>query len=180
MSRIGNRPISLPEGTKVTVNGTEITVTGKLGTLTRNIETCVKVNQEGNELVITRVNDSKPVKAKHGLYRSLINNMVVGVTEGYKKSLIINGVGYKATKQGNKIVLNIGFSHPVTFVEEKGITFEVPAVTEVVVKGIDKEVVGLIAAKIRQTKPCEPYHNYGIRYSDEVVKKKAGKTAGKK
>lgn len=128
---------------------------------------------------MTRADEEKETKAKHGLYRALLHNMVVGVTEGFSKGLVIAGVGYKVAKQGNKIVMNVGYSHPVEVAEEPGITFECPSQTEITVKGIDKVKVGQVAANIRMIRKPEPYHGYGIHYSDEVIERKEGKTAGK-
>lgn len=180
MSRIGRLPIAIPEGVTVTVDGTNVTVTGKLGTLSQVIDRNISVKLEDNCVVVTRGNDSSEQKAKHGLYRQLIANMVKGVSEGYKKVLVINGVGYKATQSGEKVVLNIGFSHPVELVPTEGITLKAISATEVEVSGINKENVGQYAAKIRDIKRVEPYHAYGIKYSDEVVIRKEGKTSGKK
>ena len=181
MSRIGRLPVSIPSGVTVTVDeNNNVVVSGKLGTLEQKVDKVIKVEVKENEVVLTRPNDTPNVKAKHGLYRVLVNNMVKGVTEGFAKTIIINGVGYKATKQGNKVVLNIGFSHPVELVEENGITLECPDMTTLVVKGISKEQVGQYAAKVRGIKPVEPYHAYGLRYSDEVVVRKVGKVSGKK
>lgn len=180
MSRIGKMPIHLPEGVKVDINNNNITVSGKLGTLTREIDSKIKMELNGNVLTLTRENDQNEVKAKHGLYRALINNMVVGVSEGFKKTLIIKGIGYRITKQGNKLVLNIGYSKPVEVVEPEGIKLDTLDADKIVVSGIDREAVGQVAAKIRALKPVEPYHLYGIRYIDEVVVQKEGKKVGKK
>lgn len=180
MSRIGKMPIHLPEGVSVNVNGNIITVKGKLGELTREIDSAIKVEQNENGLVLTRPNDEKEIRAKHGLYRALINNMVVGVAEGFKKVLVVKGVGYRLLKQGNKLVMNIGFTKPVELVEPEGIKLDVIEADKVQVSGIDKEAVGQVAAKIRALKPVEPYHLYGIRYLNEVVVQKEGKKAGKK
>jgi len=181
MSRIGRLPISIPNGVSVTVDeNNNVLVNGKLGSLNQKVDKIIKVEVKDGQVVLTRPNDENEVKAKHGLYRVLINNMIKGVTEGFSKSIVINGVGYKATKQGNKVVLNIGFSHPVELVEENGITLECPDATTVVVKGISKEQVGQYAAKIRGIKPVEPYHAYGLKYSDEFVVRKVGKVSGKK
>ena len=183
MSRIGLKPITLPAGTTCEVVGNKVVVSGKLGKLEQEIKPQIKVKVENNVVTLSRVNETKDVKALHGLYRALINNMVKGVTEGWTKKLTINGVGYKVTKQGNKLVMNLGLSHPVEVVEIDGIKLDInPAnANEVIVSGADKEKVGGVAAKIRELKPVEPYHLYGIRYSDEVVIKKEGKTvAGKK
>lgn len=181
MSRIGRMPIAIPEGVTVSVDGNNlVTVTGKLGTLTQQVDKLIKVEVKANEVLVTRPNDESETKAKHGLYRMLIANMVEGVSKGFSKTLIINGVGYKATKQDTKVVLNLGYSHPVELNEENGITLECPNMTTLVVKGISKEAVGQYAAKVRGIKPVEPYHAYGIRYNDEVVIKKVGKVSGKK
>ena len=180
MSRIGRLPISIPEGVKVDVQDTTVTVTGKLGTLTQVVDKTISVKVENNQVVLTRANETGDVKAKHGLYRQLIANMVKGVSEGFSKTVVINGVGYKASLVGTKVVLNIGFSHPVELIPTEGIKLAVNGTNEVVVSGINKEHVGQFAAKIRDIKPVEPYHAYGIRYSDEVVIRKEGKTSGKK
>jgi len=179
MSRIGRMPIVLPEGVEVKVENGLVSVKGPKGQLSQQIGKEISVNIEGNEVVLTRANDKKEVRAQHGLYRALINNMVVGVTKGFEKALIINGVGYKAQVQGKKLILNIGYSHPIEIEAPEGITIECPQLTEVVVKGIDKTVVGQVAANIRAKRVVEPYHSYGIRYKDEVVITKEGKTAGK-
>jgi len=179
MSRIGRMPIVLPEGVEVKVENGLVSVKGPKGQLSQQIGKEISVNIEGNEVVLTRANDKKEVRAQHGLYRALINNMVVGVTKGFEKALIINGVGYKAQVQGKKLILNIGYSHPVEIEAPEGITIECPQLTEVVVKGIDKTLVGQVAANIRAKREVEPYHSYGIRYKDEVVITKEGKTAGK-
>lgn len=180
MSRIGRNPIHIPQGVSVSVDEKNlVTVTGPLGTLTQKVDDVITVNINDGIVVLTRANDNNDVKAKHGLYRALINSMVEGVSKGFSKSLIINGVGYKLNKQGNKLTMNIGFSHPVIVEEVPGITIEVPAATEIKISGIDKQLVGQFAAKIRDVKPVEPYHGYGIRYKDEVVILKQGKAAGK-
>ncbi len=179
MSRIGRLPIDIPAGVTVTINGQNVSVAGKLGTLTQDVDKTISVKVEGNQVVLTRANETGDVKAKHGLYRQLIANMVKGVSEGFSKTLNINGVGYKATLQGTKVVLNIGFSHPVELVPTEGIKLAVNG-NDVTVSGIDKAKVGQFAAKIRDLKPVEPYHAYGIKYADEVVIRKEGKTSGKK
>jgi large subunit ribosomal protein L6 len=179
MSRIGRLPIDIPAGVTVTIDGQNVTVAGKLGTLTQDVDKTISVKVEGNQVVLTRANETGDVKAKHGLYRQLIANMVKGVSDGFSKTLNINGVGYKATLQGTKVVLNIGFSHPVELVPTEGIKLAVNG-NDVVVSGIDKAKVGQFAAKIRDLKPVEPYHAYGIKYADEVVIRKEGKTSGKK
>ena len=180
MSRIGNAHIVIPAGVTVTASNNVLTVKGPKGTLTQSYDPIITPNIEGNEIVFTRANDQGPTKAKHGLYRALCANMVKGVTEGFKKSLIVNGVGWKVAKQGKKIVMNIGFSHPVEVEEIDGITLDFPSQTEITVSGIDKEKVGQFAAIIRGFREPEPYHGYGIRYSDEVIERKVGKAAGAK
>ena len=180
MSRIGRLPVVIPQGVEVSVSPENVvTVKGAKGTLTLNVKNIIKVNIENGEVKVTRPNDEKEIKALHGLYRKLIANMVEGVSKGYEKGLVLNGVGYKVAKQGKKIVLSVGYSHPVEVEEVPGITFECPSTTEVVVKGIDKELVGQIAANIRKVRYPDPYHAYGIRYKDEVIARKEGKT-GKK
>ncbi|MDR2047783.1 MAG: 50S ribosomal protein L6 [Clostridiales bacterium] len=181
MSRIGKLPIALPKGVSVKVSeDNTVTVKGPLGELRQRITGPVNVREENGSLIVERGSDDGNAPALHGLYRALLFNMVNGVTAGYEKSLVIAGVGYKAIKQGGKIVLSLGFSHPVEFEEPNGITFTVAAPTEIVVKGISKELVGQTAANIKAVRPVEPYHNYGIHYKGERVVKKEGKTAGKK
>lgn len=179
MSRIGRMPIVLPEGVEVKVENGLVSVKGPKGQLSQQIGKEISVNIEGNTVVLTRANDKKEIRAQHGLYRALINNMVIGVTKGFEKALIVNGVGYKAQVQGKKLILNIGYSHPIEIEAPEGITIECPQLTEVVVKGINKTLVGQVAANIRAKREVEPYHSYGIRYKDEVVITKEGKTAGK-
>ena len=179
MSRIGRMPIVLPEGVEVKVENGLVSVKGPKGQLSQQIGKEISVNVENNTVVLTRANDKKEVRAQHGLYRALINNMVIGVTKGFEKALIVNGVGYKAQVQGKKLILNIGYSHPIEIEAPEGITIECPQLTEVVVKGINKTLVGQVAANIRAKREVEPYHSYGIRYKDEVVITKEGKTAGK-
>lgn len=180
MSRIGRLPVVIPQGVEVSVSPENVvTVKGAKGTLTLNVKSLIKVNVENGEVKVSRPNDEKETKALHGLYRKLIANMVEGVSKGFEKGLVLNGVGYKVAKQGKKIVLSVGYSHPVEIEEVPGITFECPSATEVVVKGIDKELVGQIAANVRKVRNPDPYHAYGIRYKDEVIARKEGK-AGKK
>lgn len=180
MSRIGNALITIPAGVTVDTSNNVLTVKGPKGTLTQEYDPIITPSVEGNVIKFTRANDLGPTKAKHGLYRALCANMVKGVTEGFKKSLIVNGVGWKVAKQGKKIVMNIGFSHPVEVEEIDGITLDCPSQTEITVTGIDKEKVGQFAAIIRGYREPEPYHGYGIRYSDEVIERKVGKAAGGK
>ena len=179
MSRIGREPITIPAGVEVKLDGTIITVKGPKGTLTRDIGSDIKCDIQGNVIQFTRDSEQKEIRSKHGLYRALVNNMVKGVTEGFAKSLIINGVGYKCSTTGNKLTRNIGYSHPIEMEAPAGITFECPAATEIVVKGIDKELVGQTAANIKATREVEPYHGYGVRYKTDVVVLKEGKKAGK-
>lgn len=179
MSRIGRLPVKIPAGVTVSFADDTLTVKGALGTLTQKVDSKISVEVKGDEVLFTRASDSKPVKALHGLYRAICQNMVNGVSKGFTKTLVIAGVGYKAQKQGNKLVLGLGFSHPVEVAEPAGITFEVTSPTEVVVKGADKVAVGQCAASIKAIKKVEPYHGYGIHYKDEVVIRKEGKTAGK-
>ena len=179
MSRIGKLPVTVPAGVSISLENGVLTVKGAKGTLTQQIAGAIGVKVEGNVATVVKLNDSKELEAKHGLYRALLNNMVVGVTEGYKKTLKVNGVGWKVAKQGNKVVMTVGFSHPVEVVETDGIKLECPTQNEIVVSGIDKEKVGQVAANIRKVRVPEPYHGYGIAYSDEVIERKEGKTGGK-
>ena len=179
MSRIGRKHIDLPAGVELSVNGDLVTVKGPKGTLTQEVDKLITVKVENTKVELTRANDSNEAKAKHGLYRAILANMVTGVSKGFEKKLIINGIGYKAQKQGNKLVLNLGYSHNIEVNEEDGITLECPSNLEILVKGIDKQKVGQVASKIRDLRKVEPYHAYGVRYADEVVVRKVGKTAGK-
>jgi len=180
MSRVGNAHITIPAGVTVEIKDNIITVKGPKGTLSQAYDPIITPAVNGNVIVFTRANDLGPTKAKHGLYRALTANMVKGVTDGFQKNLIVNGVGWKVNKQGNKLVMNVGFSHPVEIAEIEGITIETPSVTEIVIKGIDKEKVGQFASMVRGIREPEPYHGYGIRYSDEVIERKVGKAAGSK
>ncbi len=179
MSRIGKMPVALPAGVTVNVTDGKMVVKGPKGTLEQDIDARITVTVEGGHAVLTRANDSKELKAKHGLYRALLHNMVTGVTAGFTKGLVINGVGYKVAKQGSKIVLNVGYSHPIEYAESDGIKLDCPSQTEITVSGIDKVRVGQVAADIRSIREPEPYHGYDIRYKDEVIERKEGKTAGK-
>ena len=177
MSRIGKTPIPVPSGVDVTIAGTHITVKGPKGTLERDIPGAITVRQDGEELVVERPNDERHNRALHGLVRSLVNNMVVGVHEEFVKELEIIGVGYRAAAQGTtKLDLALGFSHPVSVDAPEGISFETPAPNRIIVKGIDKEAVGQVAANIRKIRKPEPYKGKGVRYLGEFVAKKAGKT----
>lgn len=180
MSRIGKLPITIPAGVTVEVNGNIVTVKGAKETLTQEVANCVAVEVKDNTVTVTCKDALAETNAKQGLYRQLINNMVVGVKEGFKKTLVVKGVGYKLAKQGNKLVMNLGLSHPVEFAEPNGISINCPDNNTIVVTGADKQLVGETAAKIRATRPVEPYHGYGIHYEDEVVILKAGKAAAKK
>lgn len=180
MSRIGNAQIVLPQGVELTVDAHNVvTVKGPLGQLTQQLDKHITVEKHDNHVHLTRHAETKEIKAKHGLYRALIMNMVTGVTKGYKKSLVINGVGYKVAVAGKKLTLNVGFSHPVELEAMDGIKVEVPKANQIDVSGINKELVGQFASNIRDIKPVEPYHAYGVRYLDEVVIRKEGKTAKK-
>ena len=180
MSRIGRMPIALPKGVSVTVaEDNTVTVKGPKGELKQKINPEMTVAVEGDTLTVTRPSDDKNHRALHGLSRALIHNMVVGVTEGFEKALTLEGVGYRAQKQGKKLVLTVGYSHPVEFEEPEGITFETPAQTRVVIKGIDRQKVGNVAATIRKVREPEPYLGKGIRYENEHIRRKEGKT-GKK
>ena len=177
MSRIGREPITVPAGVTVTVEaGNAVTVKGPLGELKQSFSPALTIAQEGATLTVTRPNDEKENRALHGLTRTLLNNMVVGVTKGYEKKLEIVGVGYRVEKKGNQLVLGLGYSHPVVFEEKDGIKFECPDSTTIIVKGIDKQAVGQVAAVIRSKRPPEPYLGKGIKYSGERIRRKAGKT----
>jgi large subunit ribosomal protein L6 len=179
MSRIGRAPITVPSGVDVTINDGHLTVKGPKGTLQRELPGAITVRQDGESLLVERPNDERQSRALHGLVRSLVNNMVVGVTQGFTKELEIVGVGYRANAKGpGAMELALGFSHPVNITAPDGITFEVPAPTRIVVQGIDKEQVGQVAANIRAWRKPEPYKGKGVRYAGEQVRRKAGK-AGK-
>ena len=180
MSRVGNAHISIPAGVTVDIKDGVIAVKGAKGTLSLSYDKVITPKVENNEIVFTRANELDSTKAKHGLYRALTNNMVKGVTTGFQKKLVVNGVGWKVAKQGKKIVLNVGFSHPVEIEEIEGITLDCPSQTEITVSGIDKERVGQFAAMVRGVREPEPYHGYGIKYSDEVIERKVGKASGSK
>ena len=179
MSRIGNSPITVPAGVEVKLDGQKITVKGPKGTLEREIHKNMNVTLDGNIITVKRCDDEPQNRSIHGLTRTLINNMIQGVTSEYTKTLEINGVGYRAAKQGKKLVLTLGYSHPVEMEEPAGITYDVPNPNQIIVRGIDKELVGQCAAVIRTKRPPEVYRGKGIKYSDEVIRRKEGKT-GKK
>lgn len=177
MSRIGNKPLEIPNGVTIDVKGDNVvTIKGPKGELTRSFSPDMKINVGEKEVLVERPSENKAHKALHGTTASLIGNMIEGVTNGYQKSLELVGVGYRANKTGNKLVLNVGYSHPVEIVPEQGIEIEVPANTKVIVKGIDKERVGAVAANIRSVRLPEPYKGKGIRYEGEYVRRKEGKT----
>ena len=181
MSRIGRAPIAIPAGVEIKVEDNNVvTVKGPKGTLTQQFNPNMAIAIEENVLHVTRPNDAKENRALHGLTRTLIHNMVVGVTEGYKKELDVNGVGYRVAKEGNKLVMNLGFSHQVTVEEIEGITIEVPSANKIVISGTDKQKVGQFAAEVREKRPPEPYKGKGIKYTDEVIRRKEGKTGVKK
>ena len=178
MSRIGRKPINIPAGVTVSVDGSVVSVKGPKGALTQKVHPNMTVSVEGSEIHVTRPNDEKENKSLHGLTRSLVHNMVLGVTEGFKKELDVNGVGYRVQKQGKNLVMNLGYSHQVTVPEVDGITIECPTANKIVILGPDKQQVGQFAAEVREKRPPEPYKGKGIRYTGEYVRRKEGK-AGK-
>ena len=181
MSRIGRAPISIPAGVEIKVEDNNVvTVKGPKGTLTQQFNPNMAIAIEDGVLHVTRPNDAKENRALHGLTRTLLHNMVVGVTEGFKKELDVNGVGYRVAKDGKKLVMNIGFSHQVTMEEPEGITIDVPNPNKIIISGADKQKVGQFAAEVREKRPPEPYKGKGIKYTDEVIRRKVGKTGGKK
>ena len=180
MSRIGRKPINIPAGVEVKIDGSCVTVKGPKGTLSQTFQPSMNIAVEGAEIVVTRPNDEKHNRALHGLTRTLINNMVIGVTEGFKKELDVNGVGYRVAKEGNKLVMNLGYSHQVTVEETDGISIECPSANKIVISGVDKQKVGQFAAEVREKRPPEPYKGKGIKYTDEVIRRKEGKTGVKK
>lgn len=179
MSRIGKKPISLPAGVKVTVDGNTVTVQGPKGTLEQILPEGITISQEDNQVLVERADDNKQQRAFHGLTRALIANMVEGVTNGFEKKLELVGVGYRAQMQGKKLVISIGFSHPVEIDAPEGIEFEVPAPTRITIKGMDKQLVGNTAAHIRAIRKPEPYKGKGIKYENEYIRRKAGKAGAK-
>ena len=176
MSRIGNKPITVPAEVTVKIDGQKVTVTGPKGTLEKEIHKNISLEMADNTIKVMRKNDEPQNRSLHGLTRTLINNMIIGVTESYSKELQINGVGYRVAKQGNNLNLTLGYSHPVIFEAPAGITFDVPNANTIIVKGIDKELVGQTAAVIRTKRPPEVYRGKGIKYADEVIRRKEGKT----
>ena len=180
MSRIGRLPIGIPQGVEVKIEeGNKVTVKGPKGTLEKNLPVEMEIKLEDNQIVVSRPNDLKKMKSLHGLTRSLIANMVTGVSQGYEKKLEINGVGYRAQKKGKEITFNLGFSHPVAMTDPEGIETEMDGQNIIIVKGIDKEKVGQYAAEIRELRKPEPYKGKGIKYADEVIRRKVGKTGAK-
>lgn len=176
MSRIGRKPINIPAGVEVKVDGSCVTVKGPKGTLTQKFQPSMNIAVEGAEIVVTRPDDEKENRALHGLTRTLISNMVIGVTEGFKKELDVNGVGYRVQKQGKDLVMNLGYSHQVIVSETEDIKIEVPAPNKIIILGADKQKVGQFAAEVREKRPPEPYKGKGIKYVDEVIRRKEGKT----
>ena len=181
MSRIGRMPITVPAGVEVTVaEGNVVTVKGPKGTLTKQLHPTMMIEQEGNTIHVKRPDETKESKSLHGLTRTLLNNMITGVHEVYKKELEINGVGYRAAKEGSNLVMNLGYSHQVIISEIEGSSIEVPSANRIVISGCDKQKVGQFAAEVREKRPPEPYKGKGIKYADEVIRRKVGKTGAKK
>ena len=181
MSRIGKQPITVPAGVTVTVEANNVvTVKGPKGELTRALRAEMIIKQEGNTITVDRPSDDKLHRSLHGLTRTLLHNMIVGVTDGFKKELDVNGVGYRVAKEGKNLVMNLGFSHQVIVPEIEGITIDVPGPNKIIVSGCDKQTVGQFAAEIREKRPPEPYKGKGIKYTDEVIRRKVGKTGAKK
>ena len=181
MSRIGRAPIAVPAGVEIKIEDNNlVTVKGPKGTLTQQLHPNMTIKQEGAELRVTRPNDLKENRSLHGLTRTLLHNMVVGVTDGFKKTLDVNGVGYRVAMEGGKLVMNLGYSHQVIMEAPEGITIETPSANQITVSGSDKQLVGQFAAEVREKRPPEPYKGKGIKYSDEVIRRKVGKTGVKK
>lgn len=178
MSRIGNKPIAVPAGVEVKIDGSVVTVKGPKGTLTKEFNKLMNIAVEGNEIKVTRPDDENLSKSLHGLTRTLVHNMIIGVTEGFKKELEINGVGYRCEKKGKDVIMNLGFSHQVVVSDTDEVKLEVPAPNKIILTGIDKQKVGQYASEIRGKRPPEPYKGKGIKYADEVIRRKEGK-AGK-
>lgn len=179
MSRIGNLPVEIPKGVEVDISNNTVSVKGPKGNLSREFHEDMILKKEEDSIIVERPSESKKHKSLHGLTRSLIEGMIQGVVKGFEKKLLLEGVGYRAVKQGNKLVLTVGYSHPVEFEPPKGIEFEVPEANQIIIRGADKELVGLIAANIRKVREPEPYKGKGIRYENEIVRRKEGKTGAK-
>ncbi len=179
MSRIGKKPVMIPKGVTIDHKGNSVKVKGPKGELEGSFDSRISIEIKDGELTVTRPNDTKEIKSLHGLSRALIQNMVNGVTEAYQKTLDIVGVGYRAELKGKNLLLNMGYSHPIYFIPPEGIVLQVPTQTQIVISGIDKQLVGMVASKIRSIRKPEPYKGKGIKYSDEQIVRKAGKTAGK-
>jgi large subunit ribosomal protein L6 len=179
LSRIGKKPVVIPKGVTVTQNGQNLKIKGPKGELEYTVHRNIAIEIKDNEITVKRPDDTKENKSLHGLSRALIQNMIDGVTNAYQKTLDIVGVGYRAELKGKNLLLNIGYSHPIYFIPPEGITLQTPVQTQIIVSGIDKQLVGMIASKIRSIRKPEPYKGKGIKYSDEQIKRKAGKTAGK-
>ena len=179
MSRVGNKPITVPEGVEIKIDGQKVTVKGPKGSLEKEFHKNMKINLEGNVITVVRPDNEPSNRSLHGLTRTLLNNMIEGTTKGFERKLEVNGVGYRASKKGNNLLLNLGYSHPVEMEAPEGITFDVPNPNEIIVKGMDKELVGQTAAVVRTKRPPEVYRGKGIKYAEEVIRRKEGK-AGKK
>ena len=179
MSRIGNKPITVPEGVEIKIDGQKVTVKGPKGSLEKEFHKNMKINLEGNVITVVRPDNEPSNRSLHGLTRTLLNNMIEGTTKGFERKLEVNGVGYRASKKGNNLLLNLGYSHPVEMEAPEGITFDVPNPNEIIVKGMDKELVGQTAAVVRTKRPPEVYRGKGIKYAEEHIRRKEGK-AGKK
>ena len=181
MSRIGRAPITVPAGVEITLGDNNVvTVKGPKGSLTKQLHPAMIIEKDGAVVIVKRPSESKEHTALHGMTRALLNNMIVGVSQGFKKELDVNGVGYRVAKEGNKLVMNLGYSHQVIMEEIPGITIEVPGPNKIIINGCDKQVVGQFAAEVREKRPPEPYKGKGIKYVDEVIRRKVGKTGGKK
>ena len=177
MSRVGKKPIEIPAGIEVNIDGNKVSIKGKLGQLSQVVDSSIKLNLENNKLNLIPVSDNREISAKHGLYRNLLYNMVIGVSSGFEKTMKIIGVGYRVSKKGEDLEILVGYSNPVIFRKFEGISFDVPDNTTIVIRGINKQIVGQVASKIREIRKPEPYKGKGIKYVDEVIKRKVGKAA---
>jgi len=177
LSRVGKKPIEIPAGIEVNIDGNKVSVKGKLGQLSQVVDSSIKLNLENNKLNLIPVSDNREIGAKHGLYRNLLYNMVIGVSSGFEKTMKIIGVGYRVSKKGEDLEILVGYSNPVIFRKFEGISFDVPDNTTIVIRGINKQIVGQVASKIREIRKPEPYKGKGIKYVDEVIKRKVGKAA---